>query len=195
MVSGGLTPKINEVKQALEVANHQPINVMIRPNAKNFTYSWLAFQQMKWSIYRFAKTGVNGFVLGILKKGSHEIDEKRLRRLVKIAQKQNKEVVFHRAIDIVPDYNRALETLKNLGFKAVLTTGGQQTITNNLATLDQMRQMQQLIIRAGGGVNQANAQEISHHVDELHVGSAVRVDCWNSLIVVEKINQIKQLIS
>ena len=39
MVSGGLTPKINEVKQALEVANHQPINVMIRPNAKSFTYS------------------------------------------------------------------------------------------------------------------------------------------------------------
>jgi len=39
MVDGGLTPKIKEVKQALLLPDHQPINVMIRPNAKSFAYS------------------------------------------------------------------------------------------------------------------------------------------------------------
>lgn len=39
MVVGGLTPKIKVVKEALLIPHHQPINVMIRPNAKSFTYS------------------------------------------------------------------------------------------------------------------------------------------------------------
>ncbi|MCL8212787.1 copper homeostasis protein CutC [Mesoplasma whartonense] len=194
MVDGGLTPKIKEVKQALLLPDHQPINVMIRPNAKSFAYSWLAYQRMKWSVYQFAKTDVNGFVLGILKKGSNEIDEKRLKKLVKIAQKQNKELVFHRAIDQVPSYSQALDTLKSLGFKTILTTGGHQAITKNFTTLDQLQKMHKVIILAGGGVNQDNAKEVSLHVDELHVGSSVRVNGWDSSIDIEKINQIKKLI-
>src|SRR5262245_11694858 len=90
---GGLTPSRELLRSAREKV-HIPIYSMIRPRAGDFLYSDAEFTVMERSIAVAAECGMDGVVLGVLKK-NHRIDVARTRRLVDLARPLP--VTFHRA--------------------------------------------------------------------------------------------------
>ena len=51
------------------------------------------------------------------------IDAERMRRAAEIAQRAGKETVFHRPIDVVPDWKEAFDLLAGLGITRFFTSG------------------------------------------------------------------------
>ena len=66
------------------------------------------------------------------------LDEGRTRVLTELAQGAGKESVFHRAIDVVPDWRAALDTLIRLGVTRVLTSGQEPDVSLGTATVRDM---------------------------------------------------------
>jgi len=183
MDAGGLTPNLDDVVQA-SLESRVPINVMVRPTDRDFVYTENEFQQMLKDVAFLAQTKVNGLVLGIL-KADHTIDEERMVQVMVLAG--NKEVTFHRAFELVPDKVAGLTTLAKLGVKSVLLKPDKQTA--------KLKAMNLVTLIGGSGVNADNAVSLAKKVDELHVGSAIRVDqSWDEPIDVKKINQIASLL-
>lgn len=196
MEKGGLTPDYIETIKALRVKNAKPLKVMIRPTDKTYNYSKLQYYRMWKQVHRFCRMKkVKGLVFGILDK-ENEIDINRMGRLIRICKRHGKTVTFHRAIDLVPNYEIALTVLHELGVETILTTGGTKNIADNLKILERLKDMDQVTILAGGGVNLQNCKKVSKVADEIHVGSAVRENHdWKQHIDIETINAIKDKIN
>src|SRR5215470_1998400 len=120
---GGLTPS-RELLRGVRERVHIPIYSMIRPRAGNFIYSDSEFSEMERSIAVAGECGMDGVVLGILKK-NHRVDMARTRRLVDLARPLP--VTLHRAFDETPDLKRALEAVIQTGAARILTSASAQT--------------------------------------------------------------------
>src|SRR5215831_10400091 len=64
---GGLTPS-RELLRSVREKVHIPIYSMIRPRAGNFVYSESEFSEMERSVAVAIECGMDGVVLGVLKK-------------------------------------------------------------------------------------------------------------------------------
>ena len=120
---GGLTPSagmIAEVVRSVEI----PVVVMLRPRAGGFCYAEADFRAMLHDAEQALEAGASGLVFGVL-RGNGQIDQERCGRLVEAAGDRQR--VFHRAFDVVPDPLAALEQLIELGVTRVLTSGRQPT--------------------------------------------------------------------
>lgn len=155
---GGLTPDIEEFKY-LKEKFHKPIYVMIRPQGGDYFCSEVNFASMIDSIMEFKEAGADGFVFGILGK-QNEIDEKRNQFLVDLAKPVP--CTFHRAIDHTPDYAAAVQTLINIGFQGVLTSGNTESADEGVENLAKIIKQfgTQIQIIVGGGVRSENIQKI-----------------------------------
>lgn len=166
---GGLTPSLGTVMAAREVCR-LPMIVMLRPRSGGFCFSPGEFAGMKHDARRFAEIGVEGFVTGILKPDKR-IDAERCLELMTSVDRPV-EWVFHRAFDVTPDPFAALETLIELEFKRLLTSGQRATVEEGAETL------RKLIAAAGGrieilpgsGVNASNLRSLvqSLGVSQIH---------------------------
>ena len=81
------------------------------------------------------ENGADGLVFGFLHEDG-TIDEARTKEMVSIAS--GLPCVFHRALDVVPDWRRALETLVRLGVTRVLTSGQESDVFFALDTIREM---------------------------------------------------------
>jgi copper homeostasis protein len=115
---GGLTPSIGEVRTAKKVDIE--IMAMVRPRGGGFCYTGSEFETMLADTEALINEGVDGIVFGILKQDGN-LDEKRCAQIMKIIG--NKKSVFHRAIDVVPDWRIVLDALIDLGVTRILTSG------------------------------------------------------------------------
>lgn len=131
---GGLTPTIGSIIESKKVLNI-PVMVMIRPRGGGFCYTDEEMASMLIDVEFAINAGVDGIVFGILKENG-TIDEKRCEQIIKKAK--DIEIVFHRAIDVVPDLYRSLDILADLGVNRVLTTGQEPTLVEGLETIRQM---------------------------------------------------------
>jgi len=154
---GGLTPSIGAVLAAKDAGI--PIMAMVRPREGGFCYTDREFEGMLRDVRAFVEAGVDGLVFGVLNPDG-TVDIPRCRLLMEAAQ--GVETVFHRAIDVVPDWRAALDCLIDLGFTRVLTSGqapsalfGAQTIREMIARADGRIQ-----ILPGGGVRPANIAQV-----------------------------------
>lgn len=164
---------------------------MLRPTSASFNYSEKDFQKMLKDAAFIARTKVNGVVFGILNE-QNEIDVVRMQQI--IALLSNKQKVFHKAFDELDDLPKGLQILADLGVDAVLTAGGAD-INGNLAKLAQLTIAKKLTIIGGGGVTFANAPAVAAVVDDVHVGTAVRVNhSWARKISQEKISALNKMI-
>ena len=114
IVTSGLTPSqgtLIEAKKRVQV----PIMVMVRPRAGGFCYSEEDFTVMQRDAELVLERGADGIVFGFL-HADGSIDVHRCGRLVEIAG--DKQTVFHRAFDVVPDAIGELERLIGLGLPA-----------------------------------------------------------------------------
>lgn len=124
MFLGGLTPSIGTIREARN-SIQIPIIVMVRPRGGGFCYTEGEFRVMEQDIVAAIESGADGIAFGVL-NADGTVDMQRNRRLIKLIG--DKEAVFHRAFDVVPDPLGALEQLVELGVKRVLTKGQENTI-------------------------------------------------------------------
>lgn len=154
---GGLTPSLGE----LEIAKKQDILVMalLRPREGGFCYSETEFETMLCDAKSLLAHGADGLVFGVL-QADGTVDEERCRQLCEVAG--SRERVFHRAIDVVPDWRAALDSLIRLGFTRVLTSGQCPSAPEGANTIRAMREYAagRLQILPGGGIKAHNAAEL-----------------------------------
>ena len=155
---GGLTPSLGtliEARTALDI----PIIVMIRPRPGGFCYSPRDFAAMQRDVDLALAHDADGIAFGILTEDGR-LDESRCRQL--IAQAGNRQTVFHRAFDVVPDPTETLERLIDLGVTRVLTSGQEASAYNGAANI--ARYVQQaagrIEILPGGGINRFTLADV-----------------------------------
>jgi copper homeostasis protein len=171
---GGTTPSIGLVTLALAQVSPE-IHVMIRPRGGDFCYSDLEFEVMKQEILMLKTLGVNGFVLGILSPNG-QINMIQTKELAELARPLP--VTFHRAFDMTPNPQRALEDVIETGCVRILTAGQQNQAKDGIQLLKTLIKQanKRIEIMAGSGVNAHNAQLLAATgVDALHLsGKATR---------------------
>lgn len=155
---GGLTPTIGSlvvVKQAVPI----PVMTMIRPRSGGFCYTPMEFKTALADARMMISHGADGLVFGFLNEDG-TVDEARTKELVAIAE--DKPCVFHRALDVTPDWRKALETLIKLGVTRVLTSGQAPSVFYALDTIAEMIRFagDDIEILPGAGINLRNAARV-----------------------------------
>lgn len=155
---GGLTPSIGSL-EALRSVSRIPVMAMLRPREGGFGYTEMEFRTMLADGRQLLEGGADGIVFGCLHEDG-AIDEERVRRLVELAD--GRQTVFHRAIDVVPDWKRALDALIRLGVTRVLTSGQAPSALLGAQTIAEMVRFAggAIEILPGAGITQANARRL-----------------------------------
>ena len=158
---GGVTPSLDFIRMAKEVAGKVPINVLVRPRSGSFVYSFDEVQQMIDSIRQCKELGVNGVVIGALKENG-SIDKEVMTQLVKEARPLH--ITCHRAFDVCSDPYNALEVIIRLGFERLLTSGHRaNAYEGRYALKDFVKQAAgRILIMPGCGITADNLEEIAH---------------------------------
>ena len=154
---GGLTPSIGQ----LTVAKNTGVELvaMIRPREGGFCYSTREFETMVRDARALLAAGADGIVFGILHEDG-TVDAERCKRMVKVVG--SKQAVFHRAIDVTPDWRAAIDTLCSLGFGRILTSGQAPTAMEGAATIREMIAYAKgrIEIMPGAGIRPNNVLEL-----------------------------------
>jgi len=158
IATAGLTPSLGtliEAKKRVQI----PVVAMVRPRAGGFCYSDEDFAVMQGDASLLLEHGADGIVFGILHPDG-SIDRKRCSQMLDIAG--DKQAVFHRAFDVVPDPQRTLDELIDLGFTRVLTSGQQKTACEGRELIQTLiaRAGQRIQVLAGGGVRAHNVRPL-----------------------------------
>lgn len=172
LTEGGLTPSAGQLKAAIAV-NGPLVNVLIRPRCGDFVYDEAEVDEMVADIEFAKQCGANAVVVGALLPNG-EIDVEACRKFKKAAG--NLKMTFHRAFDMVKDPFASLDTIVDLGFDKILTSGLQTTAVKGIDMLRKLREYagDRISIIAASGVNPDNALDIleSTGVCELHASAS-----------------------
>lgn len=168
---GGLTPSLGSLKIAKE-RTPLPVIAMLRPRQGGFCYTEAEFAVALTDAREMVRAGADGLVFGFLHPDG-TIDEARCQKVIDIAREAGKAAVFHRAIDVTPDWKQALDTLIRLGVDRVLTSGQEPDVFFALDTIREMIQYagDAIEILPGAGVTLRNAARIAAYTGarQLHI--------------------------
>ncbi|ASZ09441.1 copper homeostasis protein [Mesoplasma chauliocola] len=188
---GGFTPEYDDIKKACEISK-LPINVMVRNTDRDFCYTEEEFKWMLSDIEFINSVKPNAIVIGILKEDK-SIDIERM-KIVKEKLDSKIKITFHKAFDEVLDKIEGLKILKELGVSTILTSGG-ANILENLKLLNELSNLSDIEILAGGGINSNNIDLVKQSVESIHVGTLARVkNSWDFECDLNVINEIKERI-
>lgn len=166
---GGLTPSVGELRAA-KAATSLPIMAMIRPRAAGFCYSKRDFESMLFDVLTFVDEGADGVVLGVLNPDG-SLDVERCEELVRAAGSVQK--VCHRCFDVTPNPFEALETLIEIGFTRVLTSGQQASCMDGLELIRALVKQAngRIEILPGGGLTSEDISTLVSEtgVDQVHL--------------------------
>jgi len=167
---GGLTPSIGLVR-LVKMNCDVPAVAMVRPRPSGFCYTEEELLVLVRDCASLVHAGIDGLVIAALKQ-DRTINIEACRAMIEAARVASSEpgaedskdlqLVFHRAFDATPDLLQSLDTLIELGFTRVLTSGGADT------ALEGTDMLKALLVRAdgrieilpAGGVRASNAREI-----------------------------------
>ncbi|MFC0428668.1 copper homeostasis protein CutC [Chryseobacterium scophthalmum] len=186
--SGGITPDLEELRY-LKDKYSKPIHVMIRPVGGGFLYTDSEFRQMQKSIIEFSKAKADGFVFGILDE-NQEIDIDKNKTLIDLTN--GKPCVFHRAIDRTKNIFESTEKLIGLGFKEILTSGGENSAMEGKENLKKLVEdySDDIKILIGGGVRSNNISELKNLTKGQYFHSSA-VLSYESFANAEEIKKLK----
>ncbi len=156
---GGTTPSYGEIKVARRVLTTTRLHVIIRPRGGDFLYTDLEVERLAADIAICRDLGVDGVVFGCLKAdGTLDVDKNRY--LMECSKGMS--VTMHRAFDRVANPEQALETIIDLGFDRILTSGQQPKAIQGVELLAKLNRQAagRIILMAGSGVTEQNIQEI-----------------------------------
>ncbi len=156
---GGLTPSLGSVVEAKKRLSI-PVMVMIRPRGGGFFYTQGEMDVMRQDAQLAVEYGADGIVFGILHEDG-SIDMGRCREILELAK--DRETVFHRAFDVIPDPFEALEQLIELGFTRVLTSGQEKTVPEGTELIQKLivHARNRIEILPGGGIRPYNVRQIA----------------------------------
>jgi copper homeostasis protein len=164
---GGVTPSAGFMHRA--AAYDLPVSVMIRPRAGDFVFTRDEADVMKRDIDAARTAGLSGVVLGA-SLGDGSLDIPLLEELRRHAD--GLDVTLHRAIDVVPDMDEALEAAIALGFPRILTSGGARSALEGIETLARLSEMAagRIVIMPGAGVRPPIVQTLLDRfpITEIH---------------------------
>lgn len=157
---GGLTPTIGELLVAKRETGIK-IMTMVRPREGGFCYTDAEFATAIEDAKQLLANGADGLVFGFLHPDG-TLDLARTRILAELAQAAGKETVFHRAIDVVPDWRAALDALVDLGITRVLTSGQEPDVSLGTQTVREMIEYAagRIQILPGAGITARNMDRI-----------------------------------
>jgi copper homeostasis protein len=168
LMLGGLTPSLGAVREA-RAAIQIPLIAMIRPRAGGFCYSASEFRVMQRDVETALAERVDGVAFGILTEQG-AIDLERCRKIVKLTA--GRQVVFHRAFDVVPAPLTALDQLIDLGVTRVMTSGQEASAYNGAANIAQYLQHAagRIEILPAGGINRFTLADVVKRTgcDQVH---------------------------
>lgn len=160
---GGLTPSIGLVEQTIAALQPMPCQViaMVRPRPGGFAYNTDELSVMRREIGCLLQAGADGIALGVM-TANGRVDEQANRMLIEPVLKADKEAVFHRAIDVTPEPIAALDTLIELGFTRVLTSGQAPTAIQGADIIREMIEQAQgrIEILPGSGITPHNVNAL-----------------------------------
>ena len=170
---GGLTPTVGSLLVAKRETGMK-IMTMIRPREGGFCYTEAEFAVAIEDAKQLLANGSDGLVFGFLHTDG-TIDVKRTAILAKLAYSAGKEAVFHRAIDVVPDWKQALNLLIDLNITRVLTSGQEADVSNGTETVREMIRYAagRIQILPGAGITARNYQRIVAETgtDQIHLAA------------------------
>lgn len=157
---GGLTPTLGELIVAKRETGMK-LMTMVRPREGGFCYTEAEFATAVEDAKLLLAHGADGLVFGFLHSDG-TLDVERTRTLARLAQAAGKETVFHRAIDVVPDWRAALDALMDLGVTRVLTSGQEPDVSLGTDTVREMIEYAagRIQILPGAGITARNMDRI-----------------------------------
>lgn len=133
---GGLTPTLGELIVAKRETGMR-IMTMVRPREGGFCYTQAEFDTALEDAKLLLSHGADGLVFGFLHQDG-TLDVERTRIMAELARDAGRESVFHRAIDVTPDWRAALDALMDLGITRVLTSGQEPDVSLGTDTVREM---------------------------------------------------------
>ncbi|MCM1377329.1 MAG: copper homeostasis protein CutC [Clostridium sp.] len=192
---GGLTPSFALLGRTLwlssRLENPIKVHLLIRPRPGDFYYSDREIKLMAEDAAYAVESGVDGLVFGALTPDG-EVDEYACSKILESAARAAKSgqevaLTFHRAFDFVKDPFKALETIENLSFNRILTSGqavdawsGRELIADLVR-----RASPGMTIMAGGGITPDNVAALigATGVRDVHASAKVlyhsKMECRN----------------
>ena len=168
---GGLTPTLGSLRVAKR-ETELPVMAMVRPREGGFCYTETEFAVCLEDARLLLENGADGLVFGFLQPDGR-VDAERTRKLTALALEAGKEAVFHRAIDVVPDWKEALDLLAELGVTRVLTSGQEPDVSWGTDTVREMIAYAagRIQILPGAGITARNMHRIlaETRAEQLHV--------------------------
>lgn len=167
---GGLTPSLATLEKVKEDTKLKVI-CMVRPRAAGFCYGSEEIEIMMKDAGIFLENGADGISFGFLKKNG-EIDIDNTAKMTELVHQYGKEAVFHRAFDVTPGPERAMEQLIAHKVDRVLTSGQKQTAAEGIFLIRKLHKQYggDIQIMPGSGIHAKNAPEILKEtgVSQLH---------------------------
>ncbi|MDR2748314.1 MAG: hypothetical protein LBB10_00210 [Bifidobacteriaceae bacterium] len=172
---GGLTPSIGLLEKVLEIVDPSQIACMVRPRGGGFLYSDDDYETMLQDLTRFCEAKVGAVVLGFLNP-DFSVDCEKLKRVVDIIQSNypKTKCVFHRAFDLTPHANQAIDQLISCKVDRVLTSGHRLTAVEGKKEICDLvkNYSSDIEILAGSGLNYKNVKDfiVGTNVNQVHMG-------------------------
>ena len=170
---GGLTPTVGSLRVAKRETG-LPVMAMIRPREGGFCYTEAEFAVCLEDARALLDAGADGLVFGFLHEDGR-VDLERTRRLAGLALEAGKEAVFHRAIDVVPDWREAIDRLASIPVTRILTSGQAPDVADGTETVREMIAYARgrLQILPGAGITRRNAARVVRETgaDQIHVAA------------------------
>lgn len=157
---GGLTPSIGSLRVA-KAGCEIPVMAMVRPREGGFCYTETEFAVALEDAKALIEAGADGLVFGFLHQDG-TLDIERTGTIANIALSAGKEAVFHRAIDVVPDWRAAMDALMALGLTRILTSGQESDVSFGTETVRRMIDYAagRIQVMPGAGITARNMERI-----------------------------------
>jgi copper homeostasis protein len=167
---GGTTPSAGLVELALKETSLE-IHAMVRPRGGDFVYDASEKQTMLAEARSLIDQGVHGIVVGALKPNG-DLDVEFMQEFRKIAR--DRELTYHRAIDVSRDSILVMEELITIGFNRILSSGGKNKALDGIENLAELvaAAKGRIQIMAGSGVNPMNCLDfVQIGVNAVHLSA------------------------
>lgn len=194
---GGLTPSVGLIQAAMQVEGPKK-NILIRPRGGDFLYSEIEQDIIVDDIFAARRAGADGVVVGAL-TADGDVDVNACRRFIDAAKGEYVDfaegdldeafflppvsVTFHRAFDLCREPKKALETIIDLGFDRILTSGQAATAEVGIPLLKELVELagERIVIMPGCGVTPENAACILDETGAKEIHASAR-SMWPSLM-------------
>ena len=175
LACGGLTPSIHLVREVLK-SLQIPVHVLVRNRAGNFHYSAEEKDSMIASALEIYGVGAGGIVSGAL-TSEGLVDQEYIHQL-RSQLGSEMQLIFHRAIDRSSDILQATATLATLPIDGILSSGGEETVSQGMLSLQMMRKIlpESIHLMAGGGLHIKDLDPLQKaEISWIHSSASLRV--------------------